>query len=183
MVEPAEWKTPYKMRGDKSFPSGFLVLCPFLLVPSPRGHGNKPRLLLIIVLWMKPGGTAGALPAEAVSKAADQPTCFLTSGSASPDSDLGSNRSPRSSSRSVRKCIPLTTRSDLMYVLPVFPSLNESSPLLVAVVEGAEGGGGDDEDDDVQISNVMSLGRLGSWSGQTWKENRHRSVSIIQPED
>lgn len=68
-----------------------------------------------------------------------------------------------------------------MYVLlAVFPSLNVSSPLLVAVVEGADdgGGGGDDEDDDVQISNVMSLGRLGSWSGQTWKENRHRSVSI-----
>lgn len=132
----------------------------------------------LLVLQAKPGGTAGALHAERVSKAAGQPTCFLTSGSASPDSDLGSNRSPLSSSRSVRKCIPLTTLSDLMYVASVFPSVNDavSSPLFVAVVvEGADGGGGggggggDDEEDDVQISNVMSLGRQGSWSGRTWK--------------
>lgn len=129
------------------------------------------------LLQVKSGGTAGALHAEQVSKAAGQPTCFLTSGSASPDSDLGSNKSPLSSSRSVRKCIPLTTLSDLMYVASVFPSVNTvSSPLFVAVVvEGADGGGGggggggDDEDDDVQISNVMSLGRQGSWSGRTWK--------------
>lgn len=142
----------------------------------------------MLVLRTKPGGTAGALPAGAVSKAADQPTCFLTSGSVSPDSDFGSNRSsvPRSSSRSVRKCIPLTTRSDLTYVLSVvFPSLNvASSLLLIAVVEGAVaggsgGGGGDDEDDDVQISNVMSLGRLDNWSGQTWKENRHNRSMLV----
>ncbi|KAK1133482.1 hypothetical protein K0M31_011289 [Melipona bicolor] len=178
--------TPYQIRGEASFLSGLLVFCLFLLVRLPRGRGDKLRLLLVFVLRTKPGGTAGALPAGAVSKAADQPTCFLTSGSVSPDSDFGSNRSPRSSSRSVRKCIPLTTRSDLTYALSVvFPSLNVvSSLLLIAVVEGAVagggGGGGDDEDDDVQISNVMSLGRLDNWSGQTWKENRHnRSVSTV----
>lgn len=140
--------------------------------PSNSGRDYCPSLL-----QAKPGGTAGALHAERVSKAAGQPTCFLTSGSASPDSDLGSNRSPLSSSRSVRKCIPLTTLSDLMYVASVFPSVNDavSSPLFVAVVvEGADGGGGGgggggDDEDDVQISNVMSLGRQGSWSGRTWK--------------
>ena len=162
--------TPYQIRGEASFLSGLLVFCPFLLVRLPRGRGDKLRLLLVLVLWTKPGGTAGALPAGAVSKAADQPTCFLISGSVSPDSDFGSNRPPRSSARSVRKCIPLTTCSDLTYLLSVVcPSL------FIAVVEG-----GDDEDDDVHISNVMSLGRPDNLSGQTWKENRHnRSVSTV----
>lgn len=75
----------------------------------------------------------------------------------------------------MRKCIPLTTRSNLTYLLSViFPSLP-----FIAVVENAVAGD-DDEDDDVHISNVMSLGRLDNWSGQTWKENRHnRSVSTV----
>ena len=58
----------------------------------PRGPGGGPRFLLVLGLRATPGGE---LPAVAVRKAADQPTCFLTSGSASPDSDLGSSRSPR----------------------------------------------------------------------------------------
>lgn len=142
--------------------SGLLVVCPFLLVQFPRGRG-KPRLFLVFVLRTK-SGAGGALLAGAAPKAADQPTCFLTSGSASPASDFGSNRSGRSSSRSVRKCMPLTTLSDLMNVLLPLSSPKLSSLVRADVIVVA-GGGGDDEDDDVQISNVMSVGKLGSWSG------------------
>lgn len=82
-----EWKAPHQIRGGIGFRSGLLVFRPFLLVQSPR-----ERFFLVLVPRTKPG-TGGALPAEALSKAADQPTCFLTSGSASPDSVFGSSRS------------------------------------------------------------------------------------------
>lgn len=60
--------------------------------------------------------------------------------------------------------MPLTTLSDLMNVLLPLSSPKLSSLVRADVIVVA-GGGGDDEDDDVQISNVMSVGKLGSWSG------------------
>lgn len=65
--------------------------------------------------------------------------------------------------------MPLTTLSALMYAPVVDSETFSSSDLVVVIVVvvvaiGVAAGGGDDEeeDEDVQISKVMSLGKVGS---------------------
>lgn len=113
---------------------------------------EDPRRLDRDFFWLL---EVGVLPVTQPRVGGEQPTCFLTSGSASRTSDLPSTRSsPRSSSRSLRKWTP--------------PSLLGNAPPIAPLSASFSLNG--------QISKVMSLGRLGNDSVRCNAQNMPQCI-------